>query len=336
MATTILQDIRAVGQWLEHIGSPEACEPPLPPPVYQDRQNEFGRLFRAALRHIPGAWEDAGNYLSAMGPELPLGEFSCPYRVLIISGILSQCISPAVTAFADARTHLREAHGFEAEYLDVAALGSCGYNGRTVANYLREHAGDGGPKYILVGYSQGAPDIQEMLVQSPDIVSNVAALLTVSGCIGGSHLLDMLSGARFVIPAPSVCIRNWEVGDGGAVNSLRSGVRRKFLEEHPDSLVPSYSITAASTEATTSLILRPAWRALGERFGPQDSQMAVSDQIVPNGKLLAVAKGDHWAVAMPFESLGDAGVNALLDCNHFPRAALLEAALRYVAKDLGA
>jgi hypothetical protein len=46
-----------------------------------------------------------------------------------------------------------------------------------------------------------------------------------------------------------------------------------------------------------------------------------------NGRLvLGIAKGDHWAVALPFFEAG----NMLVTRNRFPRTALLEAIVRIV------
>jgi hypothetical protein len=57
------------------------------------------------------------------------------------------------------------------------------------------------------------------------------------------------------------------------------------------------------------------------------------DQIVPGSKFLGRLSGDHFAVALPFET-SDEAIKSQADKNHFPRAALLEAIVRFVIQDL--
>ncbi|MGH9140888.1 MAG: hypothetical protein ACRD2I_07080 [Vicinamibacterales bacterium] len=64
------------------------------------------------------------------------------------------------------------------------------------------------------------------------------------------------------------------------------------------------------------------------------------EAIVPGGQFLGRALGDHWAVAMPFTPNDQVTPRARrfidrhIEWNRFPRAALLEAAIRVVTEDL--
>ena len=78
------------------------------------------------------------------------------------------------------------------------------------------------------------------------------------------------------------------------------------------------------------------------RLGPyakeHDSHIMEWEAIVPGGRFLGRAKGDHSAVAMPFYGNPKVKKRALkiIDRNRFPRPALIEAAVRIVAEDLKA
>ena len=49
---------------------------------------------------------------------------------------------------------------------------------------------------------------------------------------------------------------------------------------------------------------------------------------------LGALKGDHFAVALPFDKSKDATIRSGMDKTRFPRAAALESLLRYVIHDL--
>ena len=62
--------------------------------------------------------------------------------------------------------------------------------------------------------------------------------------------------------------------------------------------------------------------------------MAFDDAILPGSTVLGTARADHLAVALPFEKASDASIRAMADQGHYPRAALLEALVRFVVGDL--
>jgi len=66
----------------------------------------------------------------------------------------------------------------------------------------------------------------------------------------------------------------------------------------------------------------------------QDSQLSYEDAILPGSTVLGTARADHLAVAMPFEKATDTSIRSFADQGHFPRAALLEAMLRFVIGEL--
>ena len=98
----------------------------------------------------------------------------------------------------------------------------------------------------------------------------------------------------------------------------------------------AYSISAVSTKDNTSEVLMPLWKRLGPYTKEHDSHILERETIVPGGRFLGRAKGDHWAVAMPFYGKVSEDALKIINHNKFPRPALIEAAVRIVAEDLKA
>ena len=59
-----------------------------------------------------------------------------------------------------------------------------------------------------------------------------------------------------------------------------------------------------------------------------DSQLLLFDALVPGGNYLGTLHADHLAVALNYSGSADSSIRAAADHNRFPRAALLEAAVR--------
>jgi hypothetical protein len=62
----------------------------------------------------------------------------------------------------------------------------------------------------------------------------------------------------------------------------------------------------------------------------QDSQMIAEEAIIPGARFLGAAKGDHWALALPFWEHPNQTIRRKVDHNRYPRTVLLEAIVRYV------
>jgi pimeloyl-ACP methyl ester carboxylesterase len=303
----------------------------------EDRSAEFGGLFCSVLRQVgtqEGSWGGCGDYIETPGSaQRDLASLPTDYRVLVVPGLLGQCLSPGLQAFSDALAHLRDKHGLTAEYLDVPAMGSCERNAEVIANHLRERLTADPRKYIVVGYSKGGCDLMVMLATYPEVREAVAALVTVAAPVGGSRALDLTPDwvARSL---ENLKMERCEMGDAGGLKSLRRSARQAFLSDHPRPLVPTYSLVAVSTKETTSRGLRSFWRKLSSFSLDQDGQVIASEGIPAGARFLGVLKGDHWAIAMPFEHAEHALLRRFADHNHFPRTVLLEATIRIVVDDL--
>ena len=119
------------------------------------------------------------------------------------------------------------------------------------------------------------------------------------------------------------------------MESLRRNVRISWLSTHPlPKSVHYYSLAAFTSRDNTSRILRPFYDLLAKTEPVNDSLVICSDAIIPGSVLLGYPNADHLAVAMPFNEKTSPTLAWLIDKNDYPRAALIEAAVRFVEEDL--
>jgi hypothetical protein len=121
-----------------------------------------------------------------------------------------------------------------------------------------------------------------------------------------------------------------------AFKSLRRDVRQAFLKQYPRLPVPTYSLAAVSDKTNTSKMLAQTWQLMSAYDSLQDGQITKLDATLPGAVFLGSARADHFAVALPLANTDDATIKAMVDHNRYPRTALLEAIVRFVAQDLDA
>ena len=293
----------------------------------------FSDIFCSVLRQGPSIanpWGPCSRYIDSPGKDdLKLANLSTKYRVLIVPGIMSSCVSDT-PAFQEGQEILKKQYG-----LDVALLSipndSSESNAKMIGQYLRDHSD--GKKYILVGYSKGGPDIQTALAQESGITDHIAAFITVAGASGGSPIADLLPQftEKYMKMNP---LKSCQGDLATGFRSLKRETRQAFLAAHPNPVVPTYSIIAKADQSTTSKALLETWRMLSAYGGDEDGQLLKDDAIVPGAKYLGAALADHFAIALPFDKSTDAAIRSEMDKTTYPRAALLEALIRFVSADL--
>ena len=297
---------------------------------------KFANLFcsvREKENPDTGDWSGCEQFLqTAPQGRVDLAPLASKYRVLIVPGFFSACASSIAPAFGDGLDHMRNQHGMTVESW-VPPNDSSEANGAALAQYLRDHMITDQRKYIVLGYSKGAPDVQTALALHPEAKDAVAAFIAVAGAVGGSLIADLLPAQA------NNWIQRFKMGKcegdvATAFTSLKKSVRQQFLAAHPNPVVPSYSLPATSDRAHTSKALLEAWQLMSFLAQRQDSQLAYEDAILPGSTVLGIARADHLAVAMPFEKASDSSIRSFADQGHYPRAALLEAMLRFVIGDL--
>jgi hypothetical protein len=221
-------------------------------------------------------------------------------------------------------------------------LGTSANNAKTIRDYVVQHPGD---DFVAVGYSKGAGDWMEAIVAYPQVQNKVIALVSIAGSVGGSRVPDLF-GSDLVNKVQrlvgKVGLPDCKLADGEGLSSLTRLDRQTFLQKYPVGVVRAYSVAAFATgdsapgkgDRTISKALELSWRALRAYSLDQDSQVIADDAVVPGGTFLAIARADHWAIALPFPETIDTQARARalrqVDRNTYPRTALLEAILRQV------
>jgi pimeloyl-ACP methyl ester carboxylesterase len=301
-----------------------------------DARVRFGADFCGVLEHVPG-WEACTRYLhpphaSSTTPAGGADAFLSGYRVLLIGGIFARCLD--VDVFQDASEHLRQAHGFTTEHLDVYGNASSDQNAAVIRDYLLRDATSA--PFIVVGHSKGAVDLLETLVRHPEVNGRVRALLTVASPVAGSRLVDRVPDLLKDLSGKFPEIGSCPLGNGQGYVSLERPTRQRFLSDHLPAVngLRSYSIAALAARENTSKILHGLWDYQSRFSLDQDTHVIADDAVLPGARLLAQANGDHWAVASPVELSSNRKLREGASRNRYPRAALLEAALRFIVRDL--
>jgi hypothetical protein len=295
----------------------------------------FGDMFCSVLKqNNPGGgeWGACSRYIDSPGKEdLKLEPLSTKYRVLIVPGIMSSCVSDS-PAFQEGQETLKK-QGLDVNLLQVPN-DSSESNAKVIAQYLRDHKAGDSRKFILIGYSKGGPDIQVALAKESGVAEQVAAFISVAGASGGSPVADLLPqiADKYLKTVP---IQSCQGDLSTGFQSLKREVRQTFLAAYPDPIVPTYSIIAKAELSNTSKSLLETWRALALFGGIEDGQLLKDDAIVPGAKYLGAVLADHFAVALPFDKSTVSAIRTGMDKTTYPRAALLESLIRFATKDLG-
>ncbi|MEQ1947184.1 MAG: LssY C-terminal domain-containing protein [Bryobacteraceae bacterium] len=296
----------------------------------------FADLFCSVLKqNNPGGenWGTCSKYIESAGKEdVKLGPITNKYRVLVVPGILSSCVSES-PAFQEGQDALKKQYNVDVELLPVPN-DSSESNAKLIAQYLADHFANDTRKYIVIGYSKGAPDVQVALAKEFGTSDRVAGFITVAGASGGSPIADVIpiQAERYMGTVP---LKNCKGDLATGFRSLKRETRQAFLAAFPNPIVPSYSLIAKSDATTTSKSLLQTWRILSTYGAAQDGQLLKDDAIAPGAKYLGAALADHFAIALPFDKSADSAIRGGMDKAAYPRAALLESLVRYVTADLG-
>jgi hypothetical protein len=295
----------------------------------------FADLFCSVLKQKNpdgGEWGGCENYIDGGGKsDLKLGPIPSKYRVEIVPGLMSSCFADS-PAFAEGQASLRDKYGITAELIAVPN-NSSEDNAKLIAQTLRDKWKSDQRKFIVLGYSKGAPDLHVALATQNGLSSMVAAAVSVAGAVSGSPVVDALPAtANRWIQQYNLPSCKGTLPDG--FKSLQRSVRQAFVDSYPSLGVPAYSIVAISDRQRTSKSLLETWQLLATYGSVEDGQLLREDAIFPGAKYLGAALADHFAIAFPFDKSNDSAIKAGMDKNRYPRAALLEAIVRFVIQDL--
>jgi hypothetical protein len=232
------------------------------------------------------------------------------------------------------RDHLAQ-FGHEAGLIEVEALSSSARNGSMIREaVLAMPAAKTGERLVLVGYSKGVPDILEAVTTFPDLQQRVTAVVSITGAVGGSPLANTTTQSTLNLLQyfpDAEC----NLGDEGALESLKPEVRKRWLANHslPES-IRYYSIVTYPDAEHLSTLLKSSHDKLSQVDSRNDSQLIFYDQVIPGSVLLGYLNADHWAVAVPINRTHSFIGATFVDKNAFPREVLVEAIIRFVEEDL--
>ena len=312
----------------------------------QDQRGRFREVFCAVLEarkdEIPDyrACEEALTRLDAepegTGKPVNLGDAARPLVAVVVPGVGWDCFAEWLQVSNTTNQHLRR-FGYDQVTLEVESLASSEKNARLIRDAIMDMPrNESLPQLVLVGYSKGAPDILQALVSYPEIRSHVAAVISVSGSIGGSALANDATQSRLEL------LRHWPGArcqsagsDPGALEDLRPASRMRWLAANPlPEDVPLYSLGTFPRPDNVSALLRPAWNKLGRVDARNDGQVVFHGQVIPGSTLAGYLNADHWAAAVPIARAHPTIGSLFVTRNEFPREALMEALLRFVEEDL--
>jgi hypothetical protein len=310
----------------------------------KDGRSRFREIFRAVLeahahdlpdyRPCQDALTRVGSEPEAKGKPVDLGLSQRHLVAGIVPGLGWECFADWLHASDSAAAHVRQ-FGYDVMLLHVSGLSGTEVNARQIRDtILAMPLRSDERRLVLIGYSKGAPDILQAVVDYPEIRGRVAAVVSAAGAIGGSPLANPAKQSEADL------LRYWpgakcQKGDEKAVNSLRPGVRRAWLAHNPlPQDFPYYSVVTYPDPARISSVLRSSYDKLSKIDARNDSQLIFYDEVIPRSTLTAYVNADHWALALPMNRSHPV-IGALLTTqNAYPREALLEAVLRFVEEDL--
>ena len=311
-----------------------------------DKRARFREIFCAVLearkdsvpdyRSCESALARVGREPSGSNEAVTLGPSRQHLVALLVPGIGWDCFSEWLDLRGTAAEHVQR-FGYDLKLLNVDGLSSSENNARQIRDAILALPEQGEPpRYVLIGYSKGAPDILEAVVTYPEIHERLAAVVSVSGAIGGSPLANNAEESQLTL------LRKWpgaecSPGDGGAVESLRTDTRKNWLQQNslPDN-IHYYSLVTYPQPDRISTVLKPSYKKLSQVDARNDSQVVFYDQVIPKSALVAYLNADHWALAVPISRSHHLLGSTFVNHNDYPREALLEALLRFIEEDLSA
>ena len=310
----------------------------------RDDRGRFREIYCAVLddhgqelpdyRSCETALTRVGTEPPPSGREINLDASRKNYLVAIVPGFGWECFEGWLESEDYAASHVAK-FGYEVIQLHVDGLSGTENNARQISEQIASLPPEqAGKPLILLGYSKGAPDILQAVVDYPDLAEKVVAVIAAAGAVGGSALANgaKQSQANILTKMPkSGCSE----GDGGAVAAMRPATRKKWLAENTlPQHISYYSVATFPDPDYISSALKSTYKKLGKVDARNDSQLVFYDQLIPTSTLVAYVNADHWALAVPIARTHSFVASAFTTKNEYPREALLEAILRYVEEDL--
>jgi hypothetical protein len=177
---------------------------------------------------------------------------------------------------------------------------------------------------LLMGYSKGMPDILSLLVARPDLAPRVRGVLGWAGATGGSYIADGIYKKIRALPGLDVATSMADEVGGllrqlvpvvqlhkvdrrideydikGAIESLTTGFRSRFLAEQSDSLA-ELGVPMLYCSGSTNVFEVPYFQVMGtaelDVHDPDNDMQLTQDQArvpAPAAPHLATFHANHW------------------------------------------
>jgi pimeloyl-ACP methyl ester carboxylesterase len=284
-------------------------------------------------RSVDDALHQLADEPDPTGRAVDLGHSRGRLRFVLIPGLFGSCVKDSLSPFPYARAHI-EQFGYRTDAIFVSGRSSSGHNGTEIRDALLAMDVEPGERIVLVGYSKGAVDALHAVVDHPEVRERVVAVVSIAGAIGGSPLADEVEGTLDEL-IKKIHVPGCPPGDGGAVDSLRTATRQKWLAQNDLPMgVRYYSLGAFADRKGISSFLQSNYDKLARIDPRNDSQVLFMDAIIPGSTLLGFANADHWGLALAFSRDMPLVAASMLDRAAYPREVLLEAIARFVEEDL--
>jgi hypothetical protein len=286
------------------------------------------------FRTCKEALTEVGVEPSGTGEKVELGQSKRGLIAAIVPGLGFDCFEKWIDLKGSIGSHIRQ-FGYDSTVIKVDSLSSSQHNALQISEAIMKiQLHDAKKRIVLIGYSKGTTDILEAIVTYPEIQKHIAAVISVAGAVGGSPLANNVTKAQLTI------LTHWpgaqcSSGDGGAIESLRTETRMKWLANNAlPRDVHFYSLVTYPQPDRISEVLKLSYNNLSRVDARNDGQLLFYDQLIPGGDLVAYLNADHWAAALPIARSHRFLKDNLINHNDYPREALMEALLRFVEEDL--
>lgn len=312
---------------------------PLPETRVVDWRPQFRREFCRALRgDARFADSSCESYIQRLADESEPTLTNLPsslsrHEILLIPGVLAECFTQTVNIFSDSIARMTSM-GYEVSTIPVRGRASSTVNAEIIKNFVGDRSRDAPQKsFILLAYSKGVADALTALANYPELSRSVAAVVSIAGAVNGSPLAESLA-TTYDLVVQNFPFANCPV-EKGALTSLEPRRRLAFVATKTlPADVAYFSLVGLPDSDRISAALKPFYRKLSHVDPGNDGQLIYYDAVVPRSFLLGYMNADHWAMALPFETESVVLGRTLASRNVFPRASMLEAALRLVETEL--
>ena len=306
----------------------------------QDQRDRFRAIFCAILERRRDTLPDVrpcdealrGVVASADVATHPveLGPARRPLTLVFVPGLGWDCFARWLQAGEYVRQHLRGL-GHDFIVVDIDGLADSRIN----ANIIRDAVlglprRSTEPEVVLLGYSKGAVDALQAVVDYPEMRARLAAVVSLAGAIGGSPLANDATQDEVNLMRlfPGSTCRPEGLG---ALHSLKPAVRQRWLADHPlPGDVPLYSLIALPEVTRISSLLHGSHAKLSQVDPRNDGQLIFYNQFIPGSTLLGYLNADHLAAGVPVSRHHAVVGRLLTEHNAYPREALFEALLRLI------